>query len=119
MTRPLRAFAAVALVVVLAITTVGCSGPSNQQAHDAILNFTKPYSSPSSSYFNPNSQYFDVGDVKIVKIGKPIEVEVMGIKGTVYPVKANLIARDGTPLGEKEFLIEKDPYGDCIATPIY
>ena len=119
MAKPLRVFAVIVLVVVLAIVTVGCSGLSNQQAHDAILNFTKPYSSTSSGYFNPHSQYFDVGDVKIVKIGTPIETEVMGIKVTVYTVKADLIARDGTPSGEKEFLVGKDSYGDWIATPLY
>ena len=107
MGRKTLIFIASTLVVILGITMVGCSsGPSTQEAKDAIRNYIQDY---GWRYGNP-------ADIEIVKIGKPIEGEsLFGSQVTNYPVKARLIYNIAHSV-EEQFIIGQDSYGEWRAT---
>jgi hypothetical protein len=106
MARTLYILGALILVIAVGITMVGCGGgPSNQAAHDAIWSFMQ----------ERYSDYYNVGSVKVLQIGKPMKMEFMGMEAVIYPVKVELTAKNGTPLGVQEFNVGQDSYGEWQA----
>ena len=102
MARALNILVALILVMTVGITMVGCSGgPSKQAAHDAIWSFMQ----------ERYSDYYQVGSVKVLQIGKPFKMQFMGMEETIYPVKVDLTAKNGTPLGVQEFVVGQDSFG--------
>lgn len=113
MKKVLFLLAATTLIALFCVIVIGCSsGPSNAVIKHAVQTYLSNYRDWSGG--NP---YSNVTDIKVVKVGQPLQYEMLGIQVKAYPVKVHLIRDYGATAGEEaQFLVYNDEYGDWHAT---